>query len=289
MQQAWDVILSLYSFSPLEGVRLVGYARVPADSVMRTDGHLDAAAPVAAQWYDARPAFKPLHEALPTGSEGLDASAGAAASGWYSGSGVSPGLRCARVLAQVCITQKLPSPPAGAGALVPSFGGAGGAAAATAGELMASASSLVRRPKADPAAEGDGVDSEDQAAPAARSHVQKVDMRLAPLPLPPHGILAASPLYSAALKAARAQHGATTEAGAGVDATNRHRVVAADSTAAPLMSSERSLFVVIYQARSGCGEEGPRRAFCDPMPLCAPFAGSGPTRAAACPPLSSAR
>lgn len=245
LPQAWDVLLSLYTFSPLEGVRLVGYARVPADSIIRTDGHPDAAAPVAALWYDARPAFKPLHETLPAGTVGLDMSDGASASGWFSGSGISPGAPCARILAQVRITQKLPPPPARAGE--PAVTGSGVGAWSTESELQAVASSLVRRPKADPATEGDGADSEDQAAPSLRSIVQKVGLRLAPLPLPLHGILAASPLYSAAIEAAKVQHGA----GGGVEKLSPRTPAVADVSSSPQKDSgERSLLIVIYQV---CG------------------------------------
>ena len=75
--------------------------RIPAGSICRTDGEPNATAPVAAQWYDARPAFKPLPKSLPVGTDSIDMINSTSATGMFTGSGLAPGNACVRVLAQV--------------------------------------------------------------------------------------------------------------------------------------------------------------------------------------------
>ena len=151
---------------------------------------------------------------------------------------------------QVRITQKLALAAVASAAVAAQKAARKGDASANAedeAEAVREAQALLKRPKRDPETVGDGEDSEDQASPDLPRFISEVGMRLAPLPLPMHGILASSPLYAAALEIAAIQHGAAI-------LKSGKRKFIADSTA-PIQAvalTQRNLFVVIYQVRA-CG------------------------------------
>ena len=176
------------------------------------------------------------------------------------------------------ITQKLPLTAAASAQIAADSAQRKGddeARAADEREAAREAQALMKRAKVDPATEGDGEDSDDQSSPDSRRLVSEVGMRLAPLPMPLHGISASSPLYAAALELARIQHG-------GGAIRSGPRKFIADATlpaqlrgpnGVQLQRQERSLFVVIFQVRAVLGGGRARgaalRYAVHLLPLCA--------------------
>jgi len=158
---------------------------------------------------------------------------------------------------QVRITQKLPLTAVASAQVAADAALRKGDDEARAADERAAAreaQALIKRAKVDPATEGDGEDSDDQSSPDSRRLVSEVGMRLAPLPMPLHGISASSPLYAAALELARIQHG-----GGAIRSGPRKFIADATLPAqlrGPNARQERSLFVVIFQVRAALGGGG---------------------------------
>jgi hypothetical protein len=231
--QAWDVVVSVFTFSPLEGVRLAGYVRIPASTVTRTVGTPGATVPVEAKWYDVRPAFKPSHSTLPEGTDSITMLDSSGAAGFFSGEVVAPGAACVRLFAQVAITQKISS--------TNSDGGADDGFSPATDDISAYSRHRSQRASA---LQGDGEDSEDQAAPDVRRIITEVGIRPPPIPLPLRGLLASSPLYAAGLEAAAMLHGTSS-----IKSGPRFLAAAAAGLEGSSVVQQQDLFIAIYQAR----------------------------------------